>query len=235
MRSDDEVSMLVTPALLLAGCERTLNALLVRDPAAPARLEALAGSRLLIRLEQPHLQLLLHFHRGGIDLLRAEALDEAGADAVVELTPEALSEWISGTSVERLMFEGKLSVRGRTHLLESTRELLTDLDIDWESELARWLGATPAHSLAEGLRRAARWGLRAKDELMADVSEYVFEEARLLPGRQQREVLRDHLTELEVATDRLEARLKRLHRRLTQQNSEAQEKSVTDSSGETPT
>jgi ubiquinone biosynthesis protein UbiJ len=235
MCSDDEVSMLVTPALLLAGCERTLNALLARDPAAPARLEALAGSRLLIRLEQPHLPLLLHFHRGGIDLLRAETLDEASADAVVELTPEALSEWVSGTSVERLMFEGKLSVRGRTYLLESARELLTDLDIDWEGELARWLGATPAHSLAEGLRRAARWGLRAKNELMTDVSEYVFEEAQLLPGRQQRDVLRDHLTELEVATDRLEARLKRLHRRLTQPHDAAQEKSVTESSGDTPT
>jgi len=66
------------------------------------------------------------------------------------------------------------------------------------------------------LRRAARWGLRAKDELMQDVSEYVFEEARLLPGRQQRNVLREHLTELEVATDRLEARFNRLQRRLTQ-------------------
>jgi ubiquinone biosynthesis protein UbiJ len=29
-------------------------------------------------------------------------------------------------------------------------------------------------------------------------------------------VLRDHLTELEIATDRLEARLNRLHKRLTQ-------------------
>ncbi|WP_075880676.1 ubiquinone biosynthesis accessory factor UbiJ [Vreelandella massiliensis] len=212
--------MLVTPALLLAGCERTLNALLARDPAAPSRLDALAGSRLLIRVEQPQLTLLMHFHRGGIDLLRADDVDEADADAVVELTPETLSEWISGASIERLMFEGKLSIRGRTHLLEATRELLTDLDIDWESELARFLGTTPAHSLAEGLRRVARWGLRAKDELMTDVSEYVFEEARLLPGRQQRDVLRDHLTELEVATDRLEARLKRLHRRLTHEAGE---------------
>ena len=82
---------MLTPALLLAGCERTLNALLARDPAAPSRLDALAGNRLLVRLEQPHLQLLLHFHRSGIDLLHADALDEAEADAVVELTAEKLS------------------------------------------------------------------------------------------------------------------------------------------------
>ena len=71
------------------------------------------------------------------------------------------------------------------------------------------------------MRRAARWGLRAKDELMQDVSEYVFEEARLLPGQQQRNVLRDHLTELEIATDRLEARFNRLQRKLTQPSQSA--------------
>ncbi|WP_249978424.1 ubiquinone biosynthesis accessory factor UbiJ [Vreelandella olivaria] len=208
--------MLVTPTLLLAGCERTLNALLARDPAAPTRLSALAGSRLLVRLEKPYLQLVLHYHHAGIDLLRGDDLDETDVDAIIELTPETFSEWLSGASIERLMFEGKLSVRGRTHLVEATRDLLFDLDIDWEGEMARWLGDIPAHSLAEGLRRVARWGIRAKDELLQDVTEYVVEEARLLPGRQQRDVLRDHLTELEVATDRLAARLNRLHRRLTQ-------------------
>ncbi len=215
--------MLVTPTLLLAGCERTLNALLARDPAAPSRLAAMAGSRLLVRLEQPHLELVIHYHHAGLDLMRGDGIDETDVDAVVELTPETLSKWISGASVEKLMFDGKLAVRGRIYLLEATRDLLFDLDLDWESELARWLGDIPAHSLAEGLRRAARWGLRAKDELMQDVSEYVFEEARLLPGRQQRNVLREHLTELEVATDRLEARFNRLQRKLMQQQTVTQE------------
>ena len=208
--------MLVTPTLLLAGCERTLNALLARDPAAPHRLAQLTGSRLLVRLEKPHLALLLCYHAAGIDLQYGDEVAESDVDAVVELTPETFSEWLSGASIERLMFDGKLAVRGRIHLLEATRDLLFDLDIDWEGELAGWLGNLPAHSLAEGIRRAARWGLRTKDELLQDVSEYVFEEARLLPGRQQRNVLRDHLTELEVATDRLEARLSRLQRRLHQ-------------------
>lgn len=206
--------MLVTPTLLLAGGERTLNALLARDPAAPARLQALAGQRLLIRFERPDLHLVIHYNAQGLDLLRGDEVEESEVDAVVELCPETLSAWLSGSSLERLMFEGRLSVRGRIHLLEATRELLTDLDLDWENELARLLGPLPAHSLAEGLRRIARFGLRAHDELMQDVSEYVFEEARLLPGRQQRDILRDHLTELEIATDRLEARLKRLHQRL---------------------
>ena len=213
--------MALTPTLLLGGLERSLNALLARDPAAPARLARLAGQRILLRLEHPPLALVVHFHSQGLDLLRQEEAPEEAYDAVVELDAERLGELLGGASVERLMFQGKLAVRGRVHLLEAARDLLLDLDLDWEGELARWLGDIPAHSLAEGMRSLGRWGLRTRQELCADVSEYVEEEARLLPGRHQLEILRDHLTELEVATDRLEARLERLRRRLTGQEGRA--------------
>ncbi len=104
--------MLITPTLLLAGCERTLNALLARDPAAPARLAALAGSRLLVRLEKPHLALLLCYHATGVDLQHGDEVEETDVDAVVELTPETLSEWLSGASIERLMFDGNWPYAG---------------------------------------------------------------------------------------------------------------------------
>lgn len=208
--------MALTPTLLLAGLERSINALLARDPAAPQRLRHLAGKSILLRLESPALALATHFHAQGLELIREHDASEETHDAVVELDSATLSALIGGASVEQLMFQGKLSVRGRTQLLEAARDLLLDLDLDWEGELARWLGDQPAHSLAEGLRQLGRWGIRTQRELRADVSEYVFEEARLLPGRHQLEILRDHLTELEVAADRLEARLARLKRRLAQ-------------------
>ncbi|KAA0012104.1 hypothetical protein F0A17_12535 [Billgrantia pellis] len=206
--------MTLTPTLLLAAIERSLNVLLARDLAAPSRLSRLAGQRVLLRLERPALALMLSFHPHGVDLLRQDAADEAEADAVIELDAEALGDLLGGESMERLMFQSRLAVRGRVHLLEEARDLFLDLDIDWEGELAQWLGDVPAHSLAEGVRRMTRWGLRAQQEMRADIAEYVFEEARLLPSRQQLENLRDHLTELEIATDRLDARLARLRRRL---------------------
>ncbi|WP_136255579.1 ubiquinone biosynthesis accessory factor UbiJ [Onishia niordana] len=199
--------------MVLAGFERTLNALLARDPAAPARLAALDGSRLLVRLERPAYTLLVSFDAHGLSLCRGEGLADEDVDVIVEADSEALGELIGGESGERLMFRGRLAVRGRAQVLEQARDLLLDLDFDWEGELAHWLGDMPANSLAEGLRRLARWGLRTRQELTADIGEYVFEEARLLPGRQQLNVMRDQLTELEIASDRLEARLERLKRR----------------------
>ncbi|WP_027965920.1 ubiquinone biosynthesis accessory factor UbiJ [Halomonas halocynthiae] len=206
--------MALTPTLLLAGIEKTINALLARDPAAPQRLRQLSGKSLLLRMTSPNLVLAVHFHAQGLDLLREPDTTEGAHDAVVELDSDTLSALIGGASVEQLMFQGKLSVRGHTQLLESARNLLLDLDLDWESELARWFGEQPAHTLAEGLRSLGNWGVRTQRELRADVAEYVFEEARLLPSRYQLEVLRDHLTEIEVTTDRIAARLMRLQQRL---------------------
>ena len=209
--------MALTSTLLLAGLERTLNALLARDPAAPSRLARLAGQRLLLRLKNPELALAIHSHPHGLDLLRPEGIADEAYDAVVELDAETAGALLGGASMERLMFQGRLGARGRLPLLEATRDLLLDLDLDWEGELARWLGDIPANSLAEGLRRLGRFGLRTREEFRADLSEYLVEEARLLPGRAQLEVMRDHLTELEVSADRLQARLARLHRRLAEQ------------------
>ena len=209
--------MALTSTLLLAGLERTLNALLARDPAASSRLTRLAGQRLLLRLKNPELALAIHYHPHGLDLLRPEGIADEAYDAVVELDAETAGALLGGASMERLMFQGRLGARGRLPLLEATRDLLLDLDLDWEGELARWLGDIPANSLAEGLRRLGRFGLRTREEFRADLSEYLVEEARLLPGRAQLEVMRDHLTELEVSADRLQARLARLHRRLAEQ------------------
>ncbi|MGM1051764.1 MAG: ubiquinone biosynthesis accessory factor UbiJ [Pseudomonadota bacterium] len=212
--------MALTSTLLLAGLERTLNALLARDPAAPSRLARLAGQRLLLRLKNPELALAIHFHPQGLDLLRPDGIEEEAFDAVMEVDAETVGALLGGASMERMMFQGRLAARGRIPLLEATRDLLLDLDLDWEGELARWLGDIPANSLAEGLRRLGHFGLRTREEFRADLSEYLVEEARLLPGRAQMEVLRDHLTELELSVDRLEARLARLHRRLSAQLTE---------------
>ncbi|APX91886.1 hypothetical protein BWR19_02390 [Halomonas sp. 1513] len=200
--------------MLLAGLEATLNALLARDPAAPARLEALAGKRLVIHLATPRLSLLLQVHSQGLHLQRADHDDAADADARVELDAESLGALLGGESIERLMFSGRLAVHGNPALLEALRDLVLDLDADWEGELARLLGDLPAHQLAEGGRRLGRFGARSVQQLRADLSEYLFEEARLFTGRGQQDVARDLLTDVEMASDRLEARVARLERRL---------------------
>lgn len=205
---------------LLASAETLVNGLLAHDPASPSRLSQLAGQRISLRLERPTLAALVHFDTHGITLLAQHDPDEADSDVVVELDAETLGALLGGERVEALMFAGRLSVRGRTHVLERASQLLSDLEIDWEAELAHWLGDMPAHSLSQGLRRLNRFGLRTRGELRRDVHEYLTEEARLLPSRTQWDIAREHLTQLSLTTDRLEARLDRLVREIERRRQE---------------
>jgi ubiquinone biosynthesis protein UbiJ len=164
---------------------------------------------------------LIAFHEHGLSLVHRAWTEESDADAVVEADSETLGALLGGESMERLMFSGRLSIRGQIPLLEGARTLLMDIDLDWEGAFAEWFGAQPAHTLAEGLRRFGRFGLRSQNELRSDLREFIFEEARLLPGQAQSETLRDHLTELEIATDRLEARVQRLQHKLAPGQKEA--------------
>ncbi|ANF56970.1 ubiquinone biosynthesis accessory factor UbiJ [Halotalea alkalilenta] len=198
----------------LACIETTLNRLLGRDPAAAPRLGALDGRRVLLRLERPSLLLLVHFQRDGLNLAQLVDAEEGDADAVVELDLDALGALAAGESVDKLMFEGRLAVRGDIQLLHQVRTLLLDLDVDWEGGLAELVGETPAQALALGIRRLAAFGVRSGRELREDLREYALEEGRLLAGRDQLAVAREQLTLLEISIDRLQARLARIERLL---------------------
>ncbi|GHC24228.1 ubiquinone biosynthesis accessory factor UbiJ [Aidingimonas halophila] len=200
----------------ISALERCLNVVLARDPAASTRLSRLAGTRLRLRVTRPRYDLTLSFSADGVALMHGLPANDRSGDIDVELDERTMRELLTGHSIEQLMFNGHMRVRGSVMRLEAIRDLFLDMDLDWEGALATWLGDTPAHGLAESLRYVMRFEHRIRRELSADLRDYVFEEARLLPGRAQAEVVRDHLTELDTTLDRLDARIARLQRRMDQ-------------------
>nr|WP_025732432.1 SCP2 sterol-binding domain-containing protein [Carnimonas nigrificans] len=207
--------MMLFAPLALACIETTLNRVIARDPAAPGRLERLSDKRIIVRLEHPDICCMALFRADGINLSRVDEPNEGDADATIELSAETLAELITGKPSRQLMFDGSLAVRGDIHVLEQVQTLLMDLDIDWEGALASKLGDSPAHALATGIRRLTSFGVRSSQQLRADLHEYTFEQGRWLAGQDQLERARHHLTQLEISTDRLEARFERIKRHLT--------------------
>lgn len=202
------------PPGLLAGTEKTLNRLLARDPAAPARLSALAGQRLELCLIRPALTLAIDFSERGLTLSRP--CDEAAspqADTRVELDADTLGALAGGTPVQSLLTDNRLIVEGDLALLMKAHTLLTDLDLDLEGALARFPGETPAYALTDGLRRLNRVGRHVSFHFGRDMRDYMVEEGAWIAGRDRLELSREQLTELAIETDRIEARIKRLERR----------------------
>lgn len=199
------------PTVALVALEKTLNRLLQRDPATPARLAKLDGKTLRAHLESPAMTLRIGFHVDGVTLSRAQPW-QAPDDLDVTLTRRAIERWVAGDSLERLLFSGQLAVTGDTALLPAIQALFTDIDLDWEGALASGLGSGTAHGLARGIEQLGRQTRFTAREWHQDLREYLFEERRWVVGRDQIGVARDATSELQQRVDRLGARIARLQR-----------------------
>lgn len=204
---------MMLPPFALSGIALTLNRLLARDPAAPARLAPLEGSQIRLSLDAPAIEVQACVAEGRITIAQVDAHMPTPM-VQVHLTPDAVGALLGGTPVSTLMFAGRLPVDGDTGCLMQWHRLLATMDVDGEGGLARVVGDIPAHLLMQAVRHSRRWGQHAARSLHQDGMEYITEEARLVAGRAQQTVLRDQLSQLSTSLDRVEARIGHLTRQL---------------------
>lgn len=193
--------------LAAAALQAVLGRLLRADPEALAALEPLRGRVVALHVTGTGVSLFLRPAAGGI-----EVSPQAPSPPEVSLTgtPFALLTMMSGGAGEDADFGSGLSVNGDVGLAQRLRHVLSRLDADWEEQLARVLGDVPAHALGNAARTARDLGTRAGETLVRDVGEYLTEETRLLPGRQELEVYATAVDILRDDVERMQTRVRRL-------------------------
>ena len=198
------------PALVLAGLEITLNRYLSLDPETQSRLAGITGKLIAVELRGMGITLYMAPHSGGIQLLREY---DGSADAVISGTPVALAR--VGIGEERgLLFAGEVEIRGDVTLGQRFESVLRELDIDWEEQLSRLVGDAAAHQIGNLVRDALQWGAKSMDTLGSDLTEYLQEESRQLPQRDEVNKFLAAVDVLRNDVERLEARVKRLQARI---------------------
>ena len=208
-------------AAWLASAEALLN----RGIDASARAAALAR-----RLEGTALQVDIEGFIG----IRASAVggrlalmtgEDAGAahgaavpaDATISGSPSALLQLLRSTTNRqgRPAPAGRpAQIRGDAEIANLYRELFALARPDPEEELSRWIGDFPARRLslfAERLLGALR---RARRTAGDNIAEYLQEEGRDLVNRTELDEFLRGVDEVRETTDRIEARLGHLERRL---------------------
>ena len=198
------------PALVLAGLEITLNRYLALDPETLSRLAGMTGKLIAVELRGVGITLYMAPHSGGIQLLREF---DGSADAVISGTPMALAR--VGIGEERsLLFAGEVEIRGDVTLGQRFESVLRELDIDWEEQLSHLVGDAAAHQVGNLVRDALQWGAKSVDTLGRDLTEYLQEESRQLPQRDEVNKFLAAVDVLRNDVERLEARVKRLRARI---------------------
>ena len=197
--------------LALEALEEALNRVLAMDPDARRRLADLHGRVVRVDLQGTGIQ--LNFVPGHDGHLRLLSSIEHEPDCTLSGSPVDLIRAGDSTSGHAQLFAGRVQIDGDTGLAHGFSETLAGIDIDWEEQLSRLTGDIAAHEIGRGLRAAAREGRRLGRSAQDNLSEYLTEEARLLPHRFEVEDFLSDVDELRETADRLEARIALLERR----------------------
>ncbi len=151
----------------------------------------------------------------GLTRLRAEALagrlvlkigEDNAADAVISGSPFALLQLLDGAAAAQ--------VRGDAEVAAAFQRLLTLARPDFEEELSRWVGDLPARRIGLLVRETFSWSRQFARSFGENVAEYLQEESRDLVSKPELDEFLHGVDELREASDRVEARLKRLELRL---------------------
>jgi ubiquinone biosynthesis protein UbiJ len=198
-----------------AGLNAALDRALTGSPRAQALAAGLAGRSVQVQLTATRWAVRLHSHGERLELRGADAggHDDAPADARISGGALALLA-LASADPEAPLRRGDVRIDGDAEVADQFRELARLLRPDLEHALGHALGPVPAHLALRALRAAVGWGRSAGRTTLRNASDYLAHESRdLVPGPEAEHLLRG-TEDLREQTDRLDARLAGLERRV---------------------
>jgi ubiquinone biosynthesis protein UbiJ len=197
----------MTPATTLAAAlETALDLYLKQDPQALQRCTALQGK--IIGLDISGLGLSLYFFPGS-DGIQVSSRYQGDVDTRLSGSPFGFARLALG-SREDALFKGAVEIEGDTETGQQFQDLLANTDWDWEEQVSHITGDVIARQIGNVARLSRKFITNSRNTLEQDVSEYLQEEARLLPTRIEVEDFLEGVDQLRSDVDRLNARIARL-------------------------
>ena len=105
-----------------------------------------------------------------------------------------------------------LEIIGDVQLGQRLQQLFSEIEFDWEELLAPIIGDIPTHQFSEGVRVANNFIARCMDSLAFSGGEFLREELKITPTRQEITYFINGVEKLRDTVERLDARLNRIMR-----------------------
>lgn len=193
---------------LAAALESALNAYLAQLPDSGPRAAALQGKVIALSIKGTG---LTWFFLPVADRVQVLSHYEGDVDTHLRGTPLGFAR-LALANREDALFQGAVSIEGDTDTGQQFQDLLAAVDWDWEEQLSRLTGDVIAHQAGTLGRRLKQYLGDSRETLARDCSEYLQEEARLLPTRVEVDYFLGGVDQIRDDVSRLEARVERLLR-----------------------
>ena len=131
-------------------------------------------------------------------------------DCTISTSISTLRELKAEQQITELIKQNKLDLTGDIKVAQQFASLAENLDIDWQSELANYIGDIPTYKLTQLGQKLSSKVQFATKQIKADASEYIVHEKRLVVTRSQVEQFNQQVSEVSKKVDELSQRISRL-------------------------
>lgn len=194
-------------ATSFSALEAAVNHCLMLDPDALQRVRGLVGKVVGIELLGLGVKFYLLPDNAGLKL-QPEYHGEV--NVWLRGAPLSMMRMGMGDEQQKALFSGDVEIIGDTETGQRVRDIINDLDLDWEEQLTKLVGDVVGHKIGNLVRDVSGWASQTRNTVEQDVSEYLQEESRLLPHREEIGPFLEAVDTLRGDVDRLEARVQRL-------------------------
>ena len=197
------------PTLTLAAyssLERALNAALGLDVRLRQQVSSYAGK--VIRLECTAPAIVAHVKLGET----CSVLQHFSGRPDVGLSGD-LQGWLAllGASDKAAsLINSSMVISGDSGLLMALGKLGSELEIDWEAQLAEFVGDVPAHLAGRAARKSLQLGQQLSATVRQQFDAFIVEQTRLLPKKSEADAFYQRLRQLEMRIERLQASAKKM-------------------------
>lgn len=199
--------------LLIGVLETALNKYLSLDKNSGLMLAPLAGKVIAVNIQPFNETIYLCPSTDSIQLL-----DQFPDPPNTLLTGSLLALGLMGLNASpmRAIFSGEVKIEGDIHAGQKFQELFAKLNINLEQQLAPITGELVAHNISQLFRAGRDWSKESTETFRLNTIEFLQEETRNLPANVEMDIFCQQVDVLRTDFDRLESRMARLNRLLSQ-------------------
>jgi len=185
-----------------------INQALSLDTSIAPKLTALDKKVIKIIIMPLHVTFFMTFESGSLILNDTHT---GIIDTTIQSSPIGLIRLsLLPTSKVRSLFNDEISLSGDAELGQQIKQVFDQIDIDWEAHLASFTGDVIAHQVGNMVRGGFAFKQQLKKSMQGNVTEYLQEEARAFPPREEINDFFDDIDRLISDVERIEAHINQL-------------------------
>lgn len=192
----------------LKALQKALNHALALDPTSKEKMLALQGKMLELIITPLGVNFFIAFEDGRLQFLSHY---QGQPDTIIHSSPLGLIRLsLLPASRARSLFNDKIRISGDVELGQNIKRLFDELDIDWEGHLSYFTGDVVAHQLGSLFRRGLAFKRHVDESMQANITEYLQEELRVLPSREEVDDFFNDIDTLVLDVERMQEKYNQL-------------------------